>query len=49
MRGGLGVRLFNEPFDGEEAGTDRRAGSDVAVLGRRAQRRHAHCPAAPQD
>ena len=35
---GFGVRLFDEFFDGENVGTDRRAGADIAVLGRRARR-----------
>jgi hypothetical protein len=37
-RRGLGVGLFDKPFDREEAWSERRAGADVAVLGRRARR-----------
>ena len=37
-RGGLGVGLFDEPFDREQAGTQRRAGADVTVFGCRPRR-----------
>ena len=37
-RRGLGVGLFDKPFDREQAWSERRAGADVAVLGRRPRR-----------